>query len=274
MVFAGVGAMAVAENNDAAAKEPELIDHSIVVKDSMAVDYANEEGNLYMLITADLYLEGDARVAAMDEHLTAFAGAIWTYYDEASLVFEIPYKITEKGKTIADVVPASFLVYFTDELFILPVEKAADFTILSTIMTYTTGEDAILELGAEIDVTVSALVAIGIGAFTPEEIAAIVAEATEGLYTPEEVEKLVEEAGEKAVVVYKESDEYKKAMADAGQKAVDEYIASHPVKEDKTFFYGFVVVLVIAIALAVAFAYFYIIPQMKAKKAIEEQPKA
>lgn len=265
MVFGGFGIALTAGADDAAARTPELIPGSIVVEDSMVISYVNADDDLYMVMNAELYL-ADGRVAEIDRHLEAFAGAIWLYYDAAVLSFVIPYE-TEGDKPIAEIVPASFLEYFTADNFILDVEKASDFAILETIVE----KYADVEFQPELDVAVTAIAAEGVTVMTEEEMAVI--EASIALLQAELEEADLEIADLEALVAEKDVviDKLKEqAVLDAEEIAIKnakiadlEKQIAETKKGDSTIAWCVAAVGIIA---AVVLAGFVIIVYMKAKK--------
>lgn len=266
MVFGGFGIALTAGADDAAAPRiPELIPGSIVVEDSMVIDYAAVDDDLYMVMTAELYL-ADGRVAEIDRHLEAFAGAIWLYYDAAVLSFVIPYETTG-DVPVSEIVPASFLEYFTADNFILDVEKASDFAILETIVE----KYADVEFQPDLDVSITSIAAEGVTVLTEEEMAVI--EASIALLQAELEEADLEIADLEALVAEKDVviDKLKEqAVLDAEEIAIKnakiadlEKQIAETKKGDSTIAWCVAAVGIIA---AIVLAAFVIIVYMKAKK--------
>ena len=236
MVFAGFGAAIAADDNDAT-----RIGTSIVVDDSLEIGYANVDGDLYMVVTADLDLSGcgtptgdnvDPK-AFFTYHLGAFAKTVGAFFDEATMSFTIPYTIKDGDKTttVADIVPASFLVYFTEDEFVISVEKESDFAVLKTIEdSYTTAaaegqaKYPYIEFSkTDVELSATSIAAEDVAVYTPAEIAAIVAEAIakfDGWMSPEQVEQAVNAAKQAVIDSYKD---YK--SPEEVQKAIDEAVA-------------------------------------------------
>ena len=265
MVFGGFGIALTAGADDAAARTPELIPGSIVVEDSMVIDYVNVDDDLYMVMNAELYL-ADGRVAEIDRHLEAFAGAIWLYYDSAKLAFVVPYE-TVDDKDIAEIVPASFLEYFTADSFILTVEKLGDFAILETIVE----KYVDVEFQPDLEVAVTAIAAEGVTVLTEEEMAVIEAsiallqaELEEADFQIEDLTRIVEEKNADIKELQKSIELAAEEIAVKNAKIADlEKQIADTKKGDSTIAWCVAAVGIIA---AVVLAGFIVIVYMKAKK--------
>lgn len=269
MVFAGVGAMAFAENNDAAAAEEETsitvtnVDKDVYVSIDMAPVAVGKK------VVADV-LKGVKEDVAIYDGASIFVKGVFTgvvYDDEATIPSYLASYISVEGKTsnatltiTADVasyegIQNSVLGLKDGDKYVFAADDNAPLIVL-------TG-DAEGKLAAEIELSYYASVNF------------VVEDAITGLFTEEELQDAIAAAVaivEASYAGYLSPAEVEKAC----QAAVQKYIDEHPVvmKEDKTFFYAFVVALILAIALAAALTYFYVIPTMRAKKAVEEPPKA
>lgn len=106
--------------------------------------------------------------------------------------------------------------------------------------------------------------------FSLGDIATAVAKAKEGMFTKQEVDDAITAALAKVSdYIYTQAD-MDKAKKDAAQKAVDDYVAANPVaKQDDTFMYVAIVFIAITIVLAGLFVYMvFLKPKMAAKNGV------
>ncbi len=274
MAFAGFGVMAVTEVNDAgdtnaettsytAGKKLTLVFEGAYIDDANGVLTFIESGNGVIYYVATLDDDFEEKITILNKG----------YYDILKnnklikgMTVTVPLVATDQEKKISieneDILEGlkifcsveisktgeiksglSTEIIWTD---MIPADGAAK---LTKDITY----DVVFEEDAE--AAVAAAVAI-VEAFyadysSPEEVAEAIDDAVakyKDYISPEMVEK-------------------------AKQAAVEEYIINHPAveKENKTFFYAFIVVLAVLIAVSGVFAYKgYIKPKMDAKKAAVE----
>lgn len=253
MAFAGFGAMAVSEDNDADATTVDVL----VINIAGAID---------------------------DEKLIALIGADekWTMKYTVELDDNVEEEITILNKEYYDAMKAAFMkggvISFTPADLIDPAKAdAVEGLKLFTSLEMNKQGDIVGGVDTAITYSAAALPegwtkAITLDFVFEEDAEAAIAAAVaivEAFYadysSPEEVQAAVDAA----VAQYKDylSPE---AVEKAKQAAVQKYIDEHPVveKENKAFFYAFIVVLAALIAVGGVFAYKdYIKPKMDAKKA-------
>lgn len=165
---------------------------------------------------------------------------------DATYIVPFTYKT---GKTVDDV-PSGLVKYIEGTNVIVPID------------TYATLKTALADI-VELDETkaktvVEYVIKTDASLYTTEEIAAIVAEATEGYLSPEEVQEVIDAAVAEAVAAYadyKSPEDVKKAI----DTAIEEYKAAHPAeKADNTVFIiviGFLAVALVAVTIILALAF-------------------
>ena len=258
MVFAGVGVMAVAENND-----------------------ATDEDKTLTLVFEGVYLDNSDKV------LTFIQTGHGVIYYVATLDDDFEEKITILNKEYYDILKDNKLIkgmtvtvplVATDAEGKISIENEdilEGLKIFCSVDVSKTGEikgglsTKSVWPAAELEKNVVYDVVFEEDAEAAVKAAVAIVEAFYADYSsPEEVQAAVDAA----VAQYKDylSPE---AVEKAKQAAVQKYIDEHPVveKENKTFFYAFIVVLAALIAVGGVFAYKdFIKPKMAAKKAAVE----
>jgi len=256
MAFAGFGAMAVTEDNDAADgdKTLTLVFEGVYLDDSDKVLTFIQTGNGVIYYVATLDDDFEEKITILNKE----------YYD-----------ILKDNKLIKGMTVTVPLVAETEGIDIANEDILEGLKIFCSVDVSKTGEiksglsTKIVWPAAELTKNVVYDVVFEEDAEAAVEAAVAIVEAFYADYSsPEEVQAAIDAA----VAQYKDylSPE---AVEKAKQAAVQKYIDEHPVveKENKAFFYAFIVVLAALIAVAGVFAYKdYVKPKMAAKKAAVE----
>ena len=243
MMFAGFGVILADEGADA----------TIITKEGIAITYDNDDAGLVAVATAKLDLSVVSSEKTPIQVYTEFAGEIWAFNKDASIIFTIPYTIAS-GKTLADYVPASLIQDYTDKDVVVTVKYVSESdTTLAVAMDELKRVLAIGDI--TYDHTKAAVkmvlpLAADVSAYSNAELLEMIVDA--------------EEAVKAEYADYFSPDEAYELVNKAIDAAIEQYIAEHPVKEDNTTLW-MCVAAVFGIA-AVALGIFLVVALVKAKK--------
>lgn len=249
MVFAGFGAMAFADGNDAATGDVAIVfvDKYIAEDDAVLVDIGAPVE--YVTVLDDDF----------EEKITILNKEYFDAMKDAGLIKGMTVTFTAADFANEDI--AQGIAIFTNA----EINKLGEIIGgVDTKVILATGQDktAVYEVVFKDDA--EAAIIIAVTAAVAEAVEEVEAEYADYL-SPEEVAVIVEDAKMSVIESYKGYKSPAEVKA-ACEKAVEDYIATHPVKKDDTFLYVTIVLAAVVLALAGFMVFDKVIKPKMAKK--------
>lgn len=261
MVFAGFGAMAFADDNDADAtgKTLKLVFEGTYIDDSDKV-ISQLGGTASYIAILDEDFEEKITILTKD-YYDAMKDACTIKGDTVTFKLDDAGKIvipTGVDYSVDDVEQG--LITFTS----YAVSKTDEISGISTVIEFkdVVTKDVTYNLVFEDDAEAAIIIAVAAA------VAEVEAEYADYL-SPEEVQTAIDKAVADTKALYedyKSPEEVKKIVKDAVDEAIAEYIATHPAKKDDTFLYVTIVLAAIVIALVGFTVFDKVIKPKMAKK--------